>query len=263
MRCWVEIKWKTLLRYMPSVVRLMNGWYNFHFHSQDDLNKMKTLSWIKGRGFFELHSWYIRFNPLKEMPKNKLIWVELPSLSIELWTQQVFIDIGNAIGKFLYVETQCLGGRDKITALILIKKEFMGGLPDYIELLFEGTHLVQRLDFLGVPFRCLIFQHTRHLMAQCPRQMGRIHMAHRWIIHWTKDKASRWDTNFVVGQDATGYVDSTHHCSCTPPLFMPFPSFELNPNKCDYSSPIMVPSSPQTSNGSVSPVANDTSFSPS
>ncbi len=53
---WVETKWKKLLGYMPSVLKLMNGWYNFHFMSQDNLNKINALPWIKGRGFLALHS---------------------------------------------------------------------------------------------------------------------------------------------------------------------------------------------------------------
>lgn len=73
MRKWVETKWKSLLGYMPLVVQLMNGWYNFHFLSQDDLHKIKALPWIKGSGFLALHPWYIVFNPLKETPRNKLI----------------------------------------------------------------------------------------------------------------------------------------------------------------------------------------------
>jgi len=76
------LKWKSLLGYMPFVVRLMGGWYSFHFLCQEDLLKIQALPWIKGQGFLALHSWYIGFNLLKETPKNKLIWVKLPGLQI-------------------------------------------------------------------------------------------------------------------------------------------------------------------------------------
>lgn len=84
MRGWVETKWKTLPGYMPSMVKLMNGSYNFHFISRDDLDKIKAVSWIKGRVFLALHSWYIGFNMLKETEKDKLIWVRFPRFLIEL-----------------------------------------------------------------------------------------------------------------------------------------------------------------------------------
>lgn len=185
MRSSMETKWKSLLGYMPSVVRLLNGWFIFHFLSYDNFNKIKALSWIKGRGFLALHSWYVGFNPLKETPENKLIWVKFPGLPIKLQTRQVFMDIGNAIGNFIYINPQCLGAWDKIIIWILIEKEYL----DHIEIIWEGIHLAQKLDFWGVPFRCHICQHTGHLMVQCPCLMGGRRMAHRGMFYGAKDKA--------------------------------------------------------------------------
>lgn len=62
--------------------------------------KIKDIPWIKDKIFLALHAWYIGFNPMKDTPQNKLIWVKFPELPIELWTKQVFMDIGNVIGKF-------------------------------------------------------------------------------------------------------------------------------------------------------------------
>lgn len=76
-----------MLGYMPTAVRLLQGWYSVHFLSQDDLVKIKVILWINDRSFWALHSWYIGFNPLKDMPQNNLIWVKLPGLPIELWTK--------------------------------------------------------------------------------------------------------------------------------------------------------------------------------
>lgn len=120
MRNWVATKWKSLLGYIPTLVRLMGGWYSYHFLSEEDLQKKLVLPWVKGRGFLALHSWYMGFNPLKKMPKNKLIWVKLPGLPTEFWTKEMFTDIDNAIGKFIYVDPRCLGARDKRAAWIII-----------------------------------------------------------------------------------------------------------------------------------------------
>lgn len=89
MRNLVETKWKSLLGYMPSVVRLMGGWYSFQFLCDEDLIKITAIPWIKGQSFLALHTWYVGFNPLKETPKNKLIWVKLSGFPIEFWTRQV------------------------------------------------------------------------------------------------------------------------------------------------------------------------------
>lgn len=86
---------------MPSMVRLMASWYSFHFLFQEDLIKIKVIPWIKGWIFLALHTWYVGFNPMKETPKKKLIWVKLSGFLIGFWTRQVLMDIGNVIGKFV------------------------------------------------------------------------------------------------------------------------------------------------------------------
>jgi len=78
--------------------------YSFHFLSEDDLRIIAERPWVKDRGFLAMYAWYVGFNPLKQMPKNKLIWVKLPGLPLEFWTKDVFTDIRNAIGKFIYVD---------------------------------------------------------------------------------------------------------------------------------------------------------------
>jgi len=43
MHKWIDMKWKTMLRYLPMIVRLLKGWYNFHFVSEEDLDKIKSI----------------------------------------------------------------------------------------------------------------------------------------------------------------------------------------------------------------------------
>lgn len=73
--------------------------------------------------------------------------VKLLGLPIKLWSRETLTNIGNAIGKFAYVDPKCLGAKDKRVAWILIEKEFQGGFPDHIELLWEELNMHQRLDF--------------------------------------------------------------------------------------------------------------------
>jgi len=55
--------------------------------------------------------------------------VKLRGLPIEFWTNKVLMDIGNAIGKFVYVDPHFLGTSDKRVTWILIEKEYRGGFP--------------------------------------------------------------------------------------------------------------------------------------
>jgi len=82
-RKWIDKKWKLMLGYMPTVVRILEGWYRFHFLSQEDLEKIIAIPWIHGKKFLTLHKWYIGYNPLRNTPSNKLVWVKLPGLPLE------------------------------------------------------------------------------------------------------------------------------------------------------------------------------------
>lgn len=154
MRNWLGTKWKSLLGYLPTIFRLMKGWYNFHFLSIEDLETIRSIPWVHGKSFLALHNWYISYNPLHNTPTNKLIWVKLPGLPIELWTKDALTDIKNSIGKFSYIYPKCLDAKDKRIAWILIEKEYRGSFPDHINLHWEDINLHQRLHFWGVPFHC-------------------------------------------------------------------------------------------------------------
>lgn len=112
-RIWIGDKWNALLGYAPTIVRLMNNWYNFHFLKEQDLEIVFSLPWVHDKIFLALHKWYIGFNPLQSTPQNNYIWVKLPGLPIKLWSKETLAVIGNAIGKFIYVDPKCLGAKDK------------------------------------------------------------------------------------------------------------------------------------------------------
>jgi len=170
MRKWLGVQWKPLIGYIPIVSNLMKEWYCFHFLSSSDIDTIQKRPWAHRRSFLALYRWYIGYNPLKNTPSNNLIWVKLPGLPLELWSKETLIEIGNAIGRFVYVDPRCLGEKDKRIAWILIEKAYRGGFPDHIEIAWRDLKINQRLDFWGIPFRCLACHRTGHLIKHCPRR---------------------------------------------------------------------------------------------
>jgi hypothetical protein len=51
-----------------------------------------------------------------------------------------------------------------------VEMDVHGGLPELLEIDWRGRRIVQRLDYLKIPFRCSICHNTRHLRSTC---MGR------------------------------------------------------------------------------------------
>lgn len=82
----------------------------------EDVEKIVKIPRVQGRSFLHLHKWYIGFNPLLDMPKNEIVWVKLPGLPLEFWTTKTLKEIGNAIGRFIYIYPKVVGARDKLVA---------------------------------------------------------------------------------------------------------------------------------------------------
>lgn len=127
MRKWLDDRWKPLIGYTPIISRLMKEWYSFHFLKASDLEIVFKGPWVCGRSFLALYRWYIGFDPLKNT-SNHLIWVKLPNLPLEMWSSESLTEIGNSIGRFVYVDPWCRGEKDKRIAWILIEKAYKGGI---------------------------------------------------------------------------------------------------------------------------------------
>lgn len=173
MRKWLSEKWSPLIGYTPIVSRLMKEWYSFHFLKVSDLEMILNNPWVSGRSFLALSRWYIGFDPLKNTPSNSLIWVKLPNLPQELWSEETLSRIGNSIGRFVYVDPWCRGEKDKRIAWILIERPFKGGYPDHLEIAWGSSKIHQRLDFWGIPFRCSWCHKTRHLIKNCSHRASK------------------------------------------------------------------------------------------
>ena len=68
-----------------------------------------------------------------------------------------------------------MGANDKRIAWILVELEFSGGLPGDIDLVWGNRRHKQRIDFWGIPFRCLICHRTGHLREHCPFHLCMFH----------------------------------------------------------------------------------------
>lgn len=154
MRNWISTTWIPIIGYAPIISRLMKDWFSFHFQKESDLELALSRPWVSGRSFLSLSRWYLGFDPLKNTPSHSMIWVKLPNLPLELWTMEILALIGNAIGKFIYVDPWVRGEKDKRIAWILIDIPYKGGYPDQIDITWDGAKICQRLDFWGIPFRC-------------------------------------------------------------------------------------------------------------
>jgi hypothetical protein len=67
------------------------------------------------------------------------------------------------------VDEEALLATDKRLCRVLVEIDIHVGLPEAVELEWRGMLRVQRLDFLGIPFRCTWCRQTGHLRRECHR----------------------------------------------------------------------------------------------
>ena len=78
--------------------------------------------------------------------------------------------IANTIGHYVAVDEDFHLTYDKRVAQVLVELDVMRGSPAKVEILCNDCLLVQRLDYLHVPFRCSNHRDMGHLRRSCPTQ---------------------------------------------------------------------------------------------
>ena len=115
-----------------------------------------------------LDRWHVNFDPLRERVKKRHLWAILPGLPFPLWNRSLLEGVGNTIGRFVALEEDFMNSYDKRKAKILVELDITKGLPAKVEILCHECLFIQRLDFLGIPFRCSVCREIGHLHRDCP-----------------------------------------------------------------------------------------------
>jgi hypothetical protein len=151
---WMEISWKPLLGYLPKFFLLQQGWLGFVFKTPADSTLILGDFWPIDGGSLMLKRWRLGFNPATEYFGLRHLWVLLPGLPLQLWNLQALERIGASLGRFLKIDSNLLEAADRRIARIYVELDIQAGLPEVLEIDWRGQLISQRLDFLGIPFRC-------------------------------------------------------------------------------------------------------------
>jgi hypothetical protein len=87
-------------------------------------------------------------------------WVLLPGLPLHLWNTKAIEAIGNALRRFISVDKKALTAPVKRVAKVLVELDIHDGLLESIDIEWRGHLIRQKLDYLGIPFRCTICRQT-------------------------------------------------------------------------------------------------------
>jgi len=93
----------------------------FHLLLEGDILNISSSPWIIGHGVLMLKRWKHGFNPYMESFSKCFVWMLFPKFPIELWVTQIFIDLENIMGRFVYFDEKTLCWKNKRIAWVLVE----------------------------------------------------------------------------------------------------------------------------------------------
>ena len=117
---WVREQWKPILKAVPRVLSLVNGWTLFQFLMEEDRAIVENRYWIIGEGSLVLKRWHLGFEPWSERMLQRHLWVILPDFPIQCWNLKGFMAIPKSIGTFMLIEDEQLLGFERSALRVLV-----------------------------------------------------------------------------------------------------------------------------------------------
>jgi hypothetical protein len=119
-----------------------------------------------------LKRWRLKFDPTTEYFSFRHLWVLLPGLSLQLWNTKAMEAIGNVLGRFIKIDEDTLHSRDMRMEKILVEVDVHGGVLETLDIEWRDMVFAQRLDYLGISFRCSRYRQTGHIRKDCHHPFG-------------------------------------------------------------------------------------------
>ena len=145
------------------------GFFIVYFKAPTNHKKViENGPWFWGRDGCFITPWTANFDPVHALVTITLVWVRLLNLPIHFWSIEALNEIGNALGKFVAVDDDCLQKGMATYVHIYIKVDLSEGLLKKITLNWNSKSWVQLLDYENTTFRCRTCLNTWHLQGSCP-----------------------------------------------------------------------------------------------
>jgi hypothetical protein len=149
---WLEKIWCPVIGYVPELFMLSKGWIGFLCRNPEDATLLLNSYWVDGTSSLMLKRWRLAFNPETDFFPHRHIWVFLPGLPWFLWNVGALKAIGNSLGKFIMTDEGNLSASARKVGKVMVEIDVQHGLPATLEIEWRGSFILQKLDYLGVPF---------------------------------------------------------------------------------------------------------------
>jgi hypothetical protein len=118
---WTQQEWAPLIGYGPIVHLLAHGWLGFIFRRKDDALQILKGCWFMDKNILSIKPWHPLFDAREEFEASTPVWVKLPNLPIEFWSDSRLKVIGDALGNFITVDDSYKYSSSCLVAHILVE----------------------------------------------------------------------------------------------------------------------------------------------
>lgn len=165
---WAQSAWKESPGLPVEITILVRGWFSITFDRKVQVDWVLERNWFFGKRPILFKRWTPLFDAQKEKMGESPVWVKLPGLPLQFWTDSVFVSIGNTLGTFLEADKSYIQTKDRSVARILVSLNPREGLADAMTLHYRDLEFLQTLDYEHLPFRCNRCHECGHLAKECP-----------------------------------------------------------------------------------------------
>ena len=110
--------------------------------------------WILGIGFLVLSHWHVGFDQRSEVMDKCNLWVLILGFPISCWNIKGFIGKTNTIKKIMLMEEEQVSSFIHCTPRMFVEMEVLDVFLEDVEVQWEGSTFIQRLDYWHTLFRC-------------------------------------------------------------------------------------------------------------
>lgn len=168
LKTWATDVWGQHLVDVPFVQTFVRGWFAFRFARADHTNWVLSSFWHFEHAPVLLKRWTPLFDPATEQIGIGPVWIRLPDLPLQYWSEDIFRRIGNAIGGFMDYDKSYLHTGMMAYARLLINLDTRGGLQEYVTIQWMDSSRRQIIDYEGITYRCRRCHKVGHLYRDCP-----------------------------------------------------------------------------------------------
>ena len=119
-----------------------------------------------------LKRWRVAFDPSTDHFQYRHLWVIFLGLPLHFWNKGALKAIGKALGRFISLDKTTLSMLTRKVGRVLMAIDIHESLPEMLDIEWRGRHYKQRLDYLGIPFRCSWCRCNGHLRHDCSGKQG-------------------------------------------------------------------------------------------